>query len=116
MTHCTPLQKRSIESVSVEVRKSQHKYIVGPRGHVLQEILQTTGVWVDVPSTESDSSTITLRGTQDKLGQALTQVRRCVCMCVHVCACVHLHGIFVTRCHIKLHGVILNHMMSHTIT
>lgn len=60
--------------MSVEVRKSQHKYIVGPRGHVLQEILQTTGVWVDVPSTESDSSTITLRGTQDKLGQALTQV------------------------------------------
>lgn len=63
-----------MQSISVEVRKSQHKYIVGPRGHVLQEILQVTGVWVEVPSPESDSNTITLRGPQDKLGQALTQV------------------------------------------
>lgn len=66
--------KRSVSSVSVKVTKSQHKYIVGPRGHVLQEILQATGVWVEVPSPESDSSTITLRGPQDKLGSALTQV------------------------------------------
>ena len=68
------LQKRTIADISVEVRKSQHKYIVGPRGLVLQEILLTTGVWVEVPSADVDSHTITLHGPQEKLGQALTQV------------------------------------------
>jgi predicted PilT family ATPase len=66
--------KRTMSSVSVEVRKSQHKYIVGPRGGGLQEILGNCGVWVEVPSAETDSNTITLRGPQEKLGQALTQV------------------------------------------
>ena len=59
----------------MEVRKSQHKYIVGPRGVVLQDILHSTGVWVEVPALDCDSATITLRGPQEKLGQALTQVQ-----------------------------------------
>lgn len=66
--------RRSCSTVSVEVKKTQHKYVVGPKGHVLQEILQSTGVWVEVPSLDCDSNTITLRGPQDKLGQALTLV------------------------------------------
>lgn len=37
------IQKRNCSTVSVEVRKTQHKYIVGPRGQGLQEILQTSG-------------------------------------------------------------------------
>jgi hypothetical protein len=61
--------------VSVEVKKTQHKYIVGPRGQGLQEVLQTTGVWVEVPPSDSDVNTITLRGPQEKLGEALTVVR-----------------------------------------
>ncbi len=69
------VQRRTCSTVSVEVKKTQHKYVVGPKGHVLQEILQTSGVWVEVPPPESDSNTITLRGPQDKLGQALTLVR-----------------------------------------
>ena len=68
------LQVRTYGSVSVEVKKSQHKYIVGPRGQGLQEVLQTTGVWVEVPPSDSDVNTITLRGPQEKLGQALTVV------------------------------------------
>jgi len=68
------LQKRKCQTVSVEVRKSQHKYVIGPRGSNLQEILATTGVSVEVPSLESPSETITLRGEQDKLGPALTMV------------------------------------------
>ena len=70
----SPLQKRTCSTVSIEVRKSQHKYIIGPRGQGLQEILLNSGVWVEVPSTDSDSNTITLRGPQEKLGHALTQV------------------------------------------
>ena len=60
--------------MSIEVRKSQHKYIVGQRWAALQDILEATGVWVEVPSLETEASTITLRGPQEKLGQALTMV------------------------------------------
>ena len=36
-------KKRKCNTVSVEVRKSQHKYIIGPKGIGLQEILAATG-------------------------------------------------------------------------
>ncbi|CAH1773087.1 unnamed protein product [Owenia fusiformis] len=67
-------KKRLCQPVSVEVRKSQHKYVIGPRGTNLSEILAATGVSVEVPPPESNSNTITLRGEQDKLGPALTLV------------------------------------------
>ncbi|XP_077998393.1 vigilin-like [Glandiceps talaboti] len=67
-------KKRKTATVSLEVRKSQHKYVIGPRGNSIQEILATTGVSVEMPPTESSSETITLRGEQDKLGPAITQV------------------------------------------
>ncbi|KAK3594419.1 hypothetical protein CHS0354_037444 [Potamilus streckersoni] len=67
-------KKRKCQTVSVEVRKSQHKYVIGPRGTNLHEILAVTGVSVEVPPYESPSETITLRGEQEKLGPALTMV------------------------------------------
>ncbi|XP_031553878.1 vigilin-like [Actinia tenebrosa] len=67
-------KKRKTTTVSIEVRKSQHKYVIGPKGGTIQEILALTGVSVEIPPTESDSETITLRGDPDKLGVALTQV------------------------------------------
>ncbi|KAL4221822.1 hypothetical protein ACF0H5_020076 [Mactra antiquata] len=67
-------KKRKCQTVSVEVRKSQHKYVIGPRGNSLQEILASTGVSVEVPPLDDPSETITLRGEQDKLGPALTMV------------------------------------------
>ena len=57
-----------MSTVSVEVKKSQHKYVIGPRGNSINEILAETGVFVEMPSSESNSETITLRGPQDKLG------------------------------------------------
>lgn len=69
-----PLQKRKTTTISVEVKKSQHKYIIGPKGNTLQEILETTGVSVEMPPLDSGSETIILRGEPDKLGPALTQV------------------------------------------
>uniref|UniRef100_A0A8C9VDS7 High density lipoprotein binding protein b n=1 Tax=Scleropages formosus TaxID=113540 RepID=A0A8C9VDS7_SCLFO len=68
------LQKRKTTTISVEVKKSQHKYIVGPKGNTLQEIMESTGVSVEMPPLDSDSETIILRGEPDKLGSALTQV------------------------------------------
>jgi KH domain. len=56
------------KTVSIEVSKSQHKYIIGQKGNTLAEILATTGISVEMPSTESDSETIVLRGPQANLG------------------------------------------------
>lgn len=67
-------KKRKCQTVSVEVRKSQHKYVIGRRGENLNEILLATGVSVEIPPPDSPSETITLRGEQDKLGPALTMV------------------------------------------
>lgn len=53
----------------MEVLKSQHKYVIGPRGSTLQEILKETGVSVEMPPSDSSTGTITLRGPQEKLGQ-----------------------------------------------
>lgn len=53
--------KRKCATVSVEVRKSQHKYIIGPKGAGIAEILQESGVSVEMPPTDSDKETITLR-------------------------------------------------------
>ena len=33
------------QKVNVEVKKSQHKYIVGPRWQGIQDILQSTGAY-----------------------------------------------------------------------
>ncbi|XP_037085913.1 vigilin-like [Pollicipes pollicipes] len=66
--------ERKCTGFSVEVRKSQHKYLIGPRGNGIAEILQKTGVFVEMPPSDSTSDTITLRGPQDKLGEALTMV------------------------------------------
>ncbi|GFU19163.1 vigilin [Trichonephila clavipes] len=67
-------RKRNCQSVSVEVPKNQHKYIIGPRGQTIQEILQETGVSIEMPPPDMQSDTITLRGEQAKLGPALTLV------------------------------------------
>lgn len=67
-------KKKKCQTISVEVKKSQHKYVVGPRYANIQEILANTGVSVEVPDPNSPSETITLRGEQEKLGQALTEV------------------------------------------
>ncbi|PNF18399.1 Vigilin [Cryptotermes secundus] len=60
--------------VSVEVPKSQHKHVIGHRGNTIAEILQTTGVSVEMPPNDSSKGTITLRGPHDKLGLALNMV------------------------------------------
>merc|ERR1711872_146445 len=62
------------KTVSVEVKKSQHRYVIGPRGASIQEILRATGVSVETPPLDTDNETITLRGDADKLGTALTLV------------------------------------------
>ena len=47
----------------------------------------SSGVWVDVPSQDTESNTITLRGPQEKLGIALTQVYEKVGFSWETCYC-----------------------------
>ncbi|CAL8135568.1 unnamed protein product [Orchesella dallaii] len=61
-------------TVSVEVGKSQHKYIIGKGRITINEILRDTGVSVEMPPSDSTSETITLRGPAEVLGPALTLV------------------------------------------
>lgn len=67
--------EKKCSTVSVEVPKAQHRYVIGARGSTIQEILQLTGVAVEMPSSDSvNYDTITLRGPQEKLGNALSMV------------------------------------------
>ena len=68
------VEQKHCSLVAVEVKKCQHKYIIGTKGQNLQEILAETGVSVEVPPLDTPSDTITLRGDVDKLGIALTAV------------------------------------------
>jgi len=61
-------------TISVEVAKTQHKYVVGAKGSGVAEILNLHGVSVEVPPPDSSTGTITLRGPAEKLGMALTLV------------------------------------------
>lgn len=61
-------------TVSVEVPRAQHKYVIGPRGNTIAEIFKETNVSVEMPANDSNVGTITLRGPHDKLGVALNKV------------------------------------------
>ncbi|VTJ88527.1 Hypothetical predicted protein, partial [Marmota monax] len=67
-------KKKKTTTIAVEVKKPQHKYVIGPKGNSLQEILERTGVSVEIPPSDSASETVILRGEPEKLGQALTEV------------------------------------------
>lgn len=67
-------REQHCQSVGVEVKKSQHKYVHGSRGQALQELFEQTGVWVEVPPQDSDLETIVLRGDPQNLGHALSLV------------------------------------------
>lgn len=66
--------EKNCTHVCVEVPRHQHRYIIGARGATIQEILQQTGVAVEMPSADSSKDTITLHGYQQKLGNALNLV------------------------------------------
>lgn len=63
-----------VKPVTCQVARAQHRYVIGPQGRGLAEILKETGVSVEVPPGDEDSDTITLRGDPSKLGEALALV------------------------------------------
>ena len=57
--------------VSVEVPKVQHKYIIGQNDSGIAEILDKTGVSVEMPPSNSCTDTIVLRGPHTNLGTGI---------------------------------------------
>lgn len=66
-------KKKKCTTVNMEVKKAQHKYILGPGGQNLRNLFAKTGVSVELPR-ESEVETITLRGERSKLGPALSEL------------------------------------------
>jgi len=67
-------KEKRCKTVAIEVKKQQHRYVIGQRGAGIQDILAASGVSVEVSPYDSDSETVTLRGEPDKLGNALSLV------------------------------------------
>ncbi|CAJ0581839.1 unnamed protein product, partial [Mesorhabditis spiculigera] len=67
-------KERVVKSVTCEVARAQHRYVIGQQRSGLHEILRETGVSVEVPNEDQNSDTITLRGDPAKLGDALARV------------------------------------------
>jgi polyribonucleotide nucleotidyltransferase len=63
-------KKANCTTVSMVIKKPQHKYIIGPKGSALNEFFKSTGVSIEMPS-DPTSEQIILRGEQDKIGPAL---------------------------------------------
>ncbi|KAJ2848502.1 hypothetical protein IWW36_003259, partial [Coemansia brasiliensis] len=68
MAHALLQESRTI---SVRVPKQQHRFVVGPKGQTLIEIMRATGCSVAVPGPRTTDEDITVRGTDAALVQAL---------------------------------------------
>jgi len=66
--------RRTCGQMTVAVKKSQHRYIIGSRGSAIHEIYEKTGVIVEVPNQDTDSENIILRGPQEQLAAAVALV------------------------------------------
>jgi rRNA processing protein Krr1/Pno1 len=71
LTRLSNIQK-DCTTLTFPVPKHQHRYVIGVKGSGLREILEQTGVSVEVPPAESQTEEIVLRGPQEELGHALS--------------------------------------------
>ncbi|CAI2327293.1 unnamed protein product [Caenorhabditis sp. 36 PRJEB53466] len=66
--------KKDVSTITVQVARTQHRYIVGQSRSGIHEVLQKTGVVVEVPPEDSNSDQITLIGAANDLAKALALV------------------------------------------
>ena len=59
--------RKTCGQTSVQVKKSQHRYIIGPKGSHITEIMQKTGVAIAIPPQDDPSDMVILRGPQSNL-------------------------------------------------
>ncbi len=58
----------------ITLPKAKHRFLVGPKGAALQEILAQTGCAVEIPPQEADSDQVIVHGPQARLLEGLTAV------------------------------------------
>lgn len=56
------------------INKKQHRFIIGPKGSVITEILERTGCYVELPLQSDPSDMVTVRGPENALGVALNMI------------------------------------------
>jgi predicted PilT family ATPase len=66
--------KQTCGELTAKVPKAQHRFVIGRKGVNLQEIMEKTGVVVEMPKQEDETDEIVLRGPQQNLVHALTYV------------------------------------------
>lgn len=74
LTICGELEK-DLSTTSIQVRKWQHKSLIGPKGCGVSAIFNETGVSVLVPESESNDETVVLRGPLHKLDSAVVKIK-----------------------------------------
>jgi len=62
------------KSVNITIDKKQHKFVIGPKGRNIQDVMEKCNVSVEVPGQDDNSNVITLRGEQQDMGAAITAV------------------------------------------
>ncbi|XP_068193828.1 vigilin-like isoform X1 [Antennarius striatus] len=67
-------KRKNTTTIAVVVKKSLHQALLGPAGDNLEDIMDRTGVSVEVPPADSSTEAVTLRGQPTQLVQALTDV------------------------------------------
>ncbi|XP_065210627.1 vigilin-like isoform X2 [Planococcus citri] len=91
--------EKNCKNISVEVPKWQHKYVIGHKGSTMAEILQETGVSVEVPPADVVGDTITLRGPCQVLGDALKYLfaKATSMQCVEIDAPSNIHKLIIGK-------------------
>lgn len=59
--------QRKYKTLSISIKKRQHRFLIGPKGQNLAEILRETGCCVEVPSQQSSDDSVTIRGPEASL-------------------------------------------------
>jgi len=67
-------KRRTCGELTARVPKHKHKYVIGPKGVNLDEIMERFQVVVDIPPADSEEDMLVLRGNQSSLVHALTCV------------------------------------------
>ena len=76
-------QKENCTKIEIEISKTQHRFIIGPKGRTLQDILAETGCAVEIPRPDDLSETVIIRGLPDKIGAALNAVyNKVIMLCI----------------------------------
>ena len=65
---------KNCDTVDIEIKKEKHRYLIGQKGRNINDILDKTGISVEMPPQHSSSEIVRLRGERSNLGEAISAV------------------------------------------